>query len=98
MTLKYALIAVSIVLLGQPVSAAVDPNFERHARVTTCKLSNAEQIVLDDRWNKLAMRQFKVSMERGIDPAEAARIRREVENGLADLRRRFGPTCVLEIY
>ncbi|MGJ3260994.1 MAG: hypothetical protein ACFE0S_15465 [Rhodospirillales bacterium] len=98
MKLKYALIAVSLLLLGQTASAAVDPNFERHARVTACKLSNAEQTVLDDRWNKLAMRHFKVSMERGIDPAEATQIRREVENGLADLRRRFGPACVLAIY
>ncbi len=98
MKLKCALIAVSLLLLGEQASAAVDPNFERHKRVTACKLGALEMTVLDAHWNKLAMRHFQASTEQGIDPVEAARIRREVDAGLAELRRQFGPSCVLDIY
>ncbi len=97
MKLKHALIAVFVFFSAEPSSGAVDPNFERHARVATCTLSPAETTVLDARWNKLAMRHFMVSMEAGFDPAEARRIRKEVEDGLTALRREFGPACVLDI-
>ncbi|MBO6948913.1 MAG: hypothetical protein JJ855_13110 [Rhodospirillales bacterium] len=98
MRLKCALIAVSVLLATGTAHAAIDPNVERHARVTSCKLSPAEETVLNDRWNKLAMRHFMASMGNGIDPAEASRIRRQVDQGLEDLRRRFGAACVLKIY
>lgn len=98
MRLKCALIAVSVLLATETAHAAVDPNVERHARLTSCKLSPAEETVLNDRWNKLAMRHFMASMEKGVDPAEATRIRRQVDHGLDELRRRFGAQCVLEIY
>lgn len=98
MRLKCALIAVSVLLATGTAFAAVDPNVERHQRVTSCTLTPAEKIVLDDRWNKLAMRHFMASMEKGIDAHETAKIRITVERELTDLRRRFGAACVLEIY
>lgn len=98
MRLKCALIAVSVLLVTGTAQAAIDPNVERHERVTSCKLSPAEETVLNGRWNKLAMHHFMASTEKGIDPAEATRIRRQVDQGLEELRRRFGAQCVLEIY
>ncbi|MEQ8319092.1 MAG: hypothetical protein RH946_02425 [Rhodospirillales bacterium] len=98
MRLKYALIAVSIFMLPGSAAASVDPDFERHTRVTTCKLSTAEMTVLNARWNKLAMRHFTASMDSRNLSGEAEQIRHEIRDGLASLRREFGPECVLDIY
>jgi|GEM_PF-3279008 len=97
MKLKYALIAVFILSVALPAAASIDPNFERHKRVTACKLNATEITVLNARWNKLAMRHFMASTEARIDPRAAERIRREVDRELNALRREFGPACVLDI-
>ncbi len=96
--MKYALIAVSLFVLPGLAAASVDPDFERHARVTTCKLNTAEMTVLNARWNKLAMRHFTASMDSRNLSGDAEKIRHEIRDGLASLRREFGPACVLDIY
>ena len=97
MKLKYLLIALFLVSAASPAFAAREVTFERKAVITACELTQLQSVTLNQKWNKLSMRFFMVSMESGNNAYRVQQVRAKVDQELTELRDEYGSDCVLDI-
>lgn len=97
MKLTHFILVIPLVFTTLPADAARDAGFDPSADADNCALNDLQRAVLNQQWNKLAMRFFMVSMEDANDPNQINRVRREVDRGVAELRDEYGTDCVLDI-
>ena len=97
MKLTYMLLALFLVSFAQPATAARDIGFERTVVIKACQLTDLQSAILNQKWNKLSMRFFMVSMESGNDAYRIRQARADVDRELAELRDEYGSDCVLDI-
>lgn len=97
MKLKYLFIMLFVVSAALPAVASRDVGFERKAVIYACELTQLQSAVLNQKWNKLAMRFFTVSMEKADTPYQIKKVRAEVDQALNNLRDEYGSDCVLDI-
>lgn len=97
MKMTCLILAFFIGSLAQPAFASRDAGFERMVDIKACELTSLQSALLNQKWNKLSMRFFMVSIENADNPYLVKQVRADVDQALAELRDEYGTDCVLDI-
>jgi len=97
MKLKFAAIAIVLLSACSGANAALSPGDAWQSSELSCRLNDAEAAALKASWTHLARRLFFASLEVMEDPIQFEKVRKDVDRGLAELRRQYGFHCVRPI-
>lgn len=99
MKMTFSMLALVAVLIPASESRAAvpSPDETRLEKSQVCRLDAVRAEALDTIWNDLSRQYLLASLSANEEPERFRQVKRDVALKVANMRRRFGEACVLDI-